>query len=520
MTLIWTIFNQNDIALVFTLIAQLFMFFALGLIQQDIFNFKKSNKFISIPLGFLWYMLLTWIIYIPLILIPGTSYSTYKIVEILKNLLLFFFIFILYKRWKPSLGVVDNWYKTIPMTGLIVGLNLYLYFFLWNSYADIGAINTSTPFYEGINNLFSSNLTVLFETSGSGAIGQHLNHFQSTYYWLTYMSLSSGDKGLSLVFTKQYPALIVITCSLLITSVMVDSEKSIISFIFGLLVSLALTTSLVYIGPGDKAFYSIWLLVLAIYLMIDLSFQQEIERSSTYLLIFIGFALQSTTSLSLVYLLLFGGIGIVMSILKDGTSLNILFWYLFTIFLQQTLFAVLGLLSTSIVSYSLTYLIIFFVVSSIILIPLYSYKSSNLRRRERAKFEEKNRISFTSNTLLISSFFIFISILWMSGIQGIFVDHIEAYFGDQFQFWVLMYFLLVLIPSIVLIVLKEKLGYSSLLTALAYTAIVFNPITIIFIVSTLGLSISFVQMLLVGLTIVIIWAIALIRKQIPTKWRY
>ena len=106
-----TLFNNSTLIIMTFSLVHIFAFYALGAIVQDYFSFKKSNRILSIPVGYITWSIMTLFSYV-LPIIFGLDKVWFSLMGSLKELSILFIIVLYYKSWAPS-------YKELNTRGIL-----------------------------------------------------------------------------------------------------------------------------------------------------------------------------------------------------------------------------------------------------------------------------------------------------------------------------------------------------------------------------------------------------------------
>ena len=533
MILINLISNNDILTLILAIGMFLFIFYTLGRISQNYFSFKKSNHFLSIPIGYIFYFISTEIIYL-VGLILQFNIDLLGILEVLKNIALFVVIGIFYRYWvfvpKPSL----SWTKTIPLTFFLVAVPIIVYFIMDAYVIDFTPDNADLNLVGSINrisqtNEFASNWPQ-YSSWNDSQIPSILEKYEGQFYFI---NISTGLLGFGEDITKEtisfnmeylMSSLISIVVILSIASTFVDSERSIISMIISMIISVLLILVLGYIGPYDKIFYSIPVLILIASLLYNYSYQYEGNDKTIVAIILISLTFYSITFWALMLITIIGLFSILITVIKKGQIVRNSIYFLSTLFLVLIIsILMLTFDDFQLLTDSVIYLIVILILFAIITFPLYSIAYSQNRREDLSKFEENlnNRLTFI---VIVSSIFLLIfSIIMISAfdndIASISRTFFDAIYEDNLNIAITIYIFTLFVPSI-LIIVASYLGYKSpLLLSLSYITLIFNPITLPTFTTIFGMIPNIYLIYLPTTLIFGAWLIGLILKVIPQKLR-
>ncbi len=167
----------------------LFIFFALGKVFQKRFDINPLSFTISIPLGFIIFLLLTFIFLIPTMLLRWTLNLNFFI--IMENIFIFAIIFIYYDSWWPF-SFENKKRIFIPGYSFIFSFFLFFIFILLMVYANLLLPNFNHLTYFHIRKISDTSTSVKFgnyllNILNVGVSGKEYLTLEIYYKWLLFI---------------------------------------------------------------------------------------------------------------------------------------------------------------------------------------------------------------------------------------------------------------------------------------------------------------------------------------------
>lgn len=508
-----SLFFQGEYAqLLLSAVALLIVFYALGRIVQRYFRFNKSNTFISIPLGMLLFTIINQIVYAPVI-VTGLGQDILKIVDTLKALAIILFIFISYEDWfiMPSrLGL-----KTVTYSILSIGFSVGVYATMAFVFPEWFSV-VNEEWILGVQSIFDGG-----NTSDNPWISV-VNSYQSMYYWL-YLNSSFGELDLVKVVNIQVALVWIISVTLAIQSGIVNNEKTIISFIASTAISVVQVLVLGYISPTNDLFYIMVTATIVVMLLYDYTRRSVPSENIILMTLFASLAFITIGSNSFTYFAIFGLTAITLSAIRGGNIVSHTISYLmltagiFTYYIISLTLHDIAYIRTIIL-----YILLLAVILILMLLPLYSIGYNPSRRGELVDFEKSihTRIGtgFAITALVTTLLSIFIGLTN----DNAFLEQLRIYFiefngfGSSVLLGVVLYFSIILIPSIIIIVLWHFGKSNTLLCLFAFINILLNPINISIMCEILNIEFKGEIILIPSMMIISIFIINEITKRVPS----
>ncbi|BDU67429.1 MAG: hypothetical protein TYPL_0820 [Candidatus Tyloplasma litorale] len=535
MAIVGLIFNNFIIESLLSIFILFLIFYIIGRIVQEQYSFKKSNNFLSIPIGFCVYLFINQIIY-SIIIFLNMDYQLMKIIDLFKEIILLIFIVSFYKIWMPKWSSFFNktFFRTIFLFLFSALIPFSIYLLLWHLLENFSPINENFIF--AINRIEQ---TGIFH---EGFVQQDslmwiFEKYESFYYWVSIISnllfndlYSYGSSFEYIEKTIEYiiTPVILISISLMITGLIIDPERSIITVFISTFTSISSILLLGIIGPYNKSFYSLAISIFLIMMMYNYLSQSLPSNRTIIFYFFMLFIFLAIDENALILMLIYGMIAVISSFIKKGDSVRNIVRYFGIIFGILTLSVLLFLIENiEYISESIIYLILLLILFGFIYIPFRSLGHNQSRRKELVSFEEKTSKNFTLVSFSIS-LAIFLFSLFLCFVYEInLVNLLESYFiqinmfNDEYLIGLLIYSLIVILPMIIiLILLWAKYNFkSSLFLTFFYINMLFNPINIIVISTLFKFDVDYLVTFMPSLLLLFVALLNLLTRSIPQKWR-
>ncbi len=516
--IIQLIFGDTLIAFTLYSLMLVFFFYALGSIVQKYLSFREYNVLYSLPIGFVLYQLITLVFFLMPIFF-GFSISWYSTMELFKEFALLFVIIYFYKLWIPNgLGINDGFMKKALFLGLTIVGALLVYFLLLE-FVNIKR-GSSQEFIDALSNLYDGSNNFFFIDNGSSSQTELMMRYQTFYYWIAVISRSFSEMDANVFTEYLLPTLIILISIMIIFATVVNSEEAIISYIIASILSFGVTSIYLFIGPYNQTFYLIPIITISILLIFNFSIQNEpsnklLAASMATSLCFLGL-----TNWSFLLISVIGVASSIISFERKGQGVRNALWFLTMLFISVIIFSGLYFLQGEETTFSIAYLIVLPIILGLIIIPVNSLANSNNRRKDLASFEAK------INKKIVISVSIFVAISTAFSLLIALITKINLYteFDAFFSIWNLewyygfiIYLLIIVLPTIIILVLKQKYKLNYLINIFGYLALIFNPIILIVFSKILAETPSLFHIFIPMLIILILSLIELLIKWIPNS---
>lgn len=525
MFLVKLISKNNNVELSLYFILIMFIFYALGRIVQSRTSLKKNTTTLAIPIGFVAYLSVTQIFYMPLIFFSLQG-NIINFIENIKEFIVIIFVVSYYKEWLPQKKIS---FSNIRSTSIIIfsTLSLITIFILMTLYFKwfMPTINSSVYTLKGFVNSIEdlANGRKIFFDTHINNISSGFEKYETTYYWMANIShnLNIDVKVIVNIFI---PIISVIVVSSIVQSFLIDAEGSIISNAISWLVSLFFIIILGIFGSQNEYFLPLVVIIFILFLLLSFSLQ-EIPNNKliiTSLILLTSFL--STTYLSLFLMIICGSVATLVSSAKNSNYVFNVFIFLNILFASFVIFISLVLLNTISITRETYRLFVMSLLSMIFITPVYFLWNSDDRKEDQVSVEKNFHENPLRYAFIISLVMILIILL---------VNHLKGYDTPQTNFkkfletisnktWlsITLWLSIIIAPSLSILFLKDYIPNSSILVSASFINILFiNPITLTFILSFFHLNITILAIFAPTFFLFVMWIIGLLISNIPDKLR-
>ncbi len=511
MSLISLFIHGEYAQLLLSAVVLLATFYALGRIIQKYFRYNKSNIFISLPIGLIAFLIINQVVYTPII-ITGLGVEIISIVDTLKAISLALFIVISYEAWFPRFNKIGA--KTVGLSLLSVATVILIYGLSALTLNNFAVINST--WVDGINTIGENGV---YNPMGDGTV---MNEYQSTYYWL-YLNSSFGDIEVGKVATVEMAIVWLSAITLAIQSTVVSNEKTILSFITATIISTSVAIALGFASPTNDLFYVVGIAIIITMILYDYAKRVTPSENSITMATLGSLAFITIGSYSFAYFLIFGLIAITLSSIRGGNIVRNTIHYLLTVLLA-TLYFVIAMFIHNInyIDTIFFYLIIIGVIFVLMFLPLYSIGYTPSRRKELVMFEEsitsKIGIGVIVTTILITLLALFINFIGDSTTYALLRGFFSEFnsFNNNEVLGLLMYILIILIPSATIFIFWYFGKSNPLLSLFAFINALLNPVTISTLCTILNISFSGEIILIPSMLLLSIFILNEFTKRVPS----
>ncbi len=513
MSLISLIVHGQYAQLLLSAIVLLFMFYALGRIIQQKFRYNKSNIYIAIPLGLISYMLLNQLIYTPIIL-TGLGINILLIIDTIKAISLLLFIIISYEYWLPSFNLVNL--KSVGYSLLSITIVLTVYIVLAEYISTFA--NTDLVWVSYIDNIYTKGV---YEKSSLVSVATVIENYQSTYYWI-YINSNFGSADTATTVNIEIGSIFIVAVSLAIQAALTNHEKTFTSVLFATVMSVLVAVVLGFQSPTNDMFYTTSISIIIMLLIYDYASKESPSDNIITIGLFTSTTFITVGGGSLAYIFIFGLTLIILNVIRGGNIVRntihflmlvllLIVWYVIALFIYDLAF----------ISTAFVYLLILLGVFSIIFLPLYSIGYTQSRREELVNFEKsiQNKIGIIVIIITSSLILLLLFVNWINDVN--IVELLNNFFkefntiNDAVWMGVLLYFGIILVPSILITVFWFMGKRNILLTLFAFVNILVNPIAITSISSLLNTPMTGDIILIPSMLIIAIFMIKEFVNRVP-----
>lgn len=520
------LFNNQIIIIALYILLHLFLFYSLGAVLQEYFSFKTSNRYISISLGYIFWLLVTLVAFLLPILFELNK-NWFKVANFIKDLSFIFMIILYYKSWFPNVEKVNlRFVSRISISFFIIFFSVILFIIL-NKYTPTS--NIDEKFVTSFLNIEKSNGKLIFEINDSGNPSlMIIEKYETFYYWL-YLT-SSNLTSVSLINLKDIiiPSLLITASTSIILGIVVDPEKSIISHLIAFILSMLFVLLEWGTGILNQMFYTIPLLLISFMMIYDYSSKEVPSENSLITSLISLVALITVTDLSIFFLLMIGLVIVSISIIKKGEIVDIMYRYsvaVATLVISYALVAfIVSITKAGAFEFGsqFTILVMLIILFAAIITPIRSLSKTNSRREDLVSFESKISKRRITNLIIFSSIVTLASICiyFLLGGKDIF-KVIDGYFDiiiyDQIWLSLTIYIVTILIPTLIIMFIAKRYEHSSLLNTIPYLTLILNPITSSLLLNSLDWICDWEIIFIPQVIIFILWCLSKLIDLIPEK---
>ena len=502
-----------------------FFSYALGLVVQTQFDYKKNNRHISIPLGFVVFQAMTFVFFLfPIAFNLGIFW--FRTTEIIKESVIIFILIYFLNSWSPSFKVYGSMIKPFLLSGLLIILSLLTYFIL-----------DAFAFPRDAMQMSEKNGTVLFSLNEIYLGNQELyltsaitnvaifEKYETTYCWISILTKSSSSSSFSnetIRFLRYViPVITIIITSNIVLANVLDSEKSYLTYFLSIPISISIAALLSWVGPNSKLFFILIIVLFLFFLLYDYYFQQiALDKSVTFMLL-ISLVMITITHLAIIFIVMFGALVVIASIEKKGQTAKNVLVYFTSLFIISLLFSVIffiergNIIGSTIDLFIIlaTFIMFTFKLSSLVNIPS--------KRSELVSFEKgiEKRLYlgvglFGLLSAVVSA--IYLIIYKSTGIIGE-LDNFFTIF-DKWYIGLSVYLIGIIIPVLLSFFFKPK--KPQIINSFVYLNILFNPVVLFATSLFLDINMNLLVLVIPSLILFVVWAIGLLVKRQPTQKGY
>ncbi len=515
-----SLFFQDEInQLVLSTVALLITFYALGRIAQGYFRFHKSNIAISIPLGLMVFLVINQLVYTPII-ITDLGVDVLSIIDTLKSIIIILFIAISYEQWFPKFSSIGT--KSAAFITVNTLVIVFVYFVLILNFPSIFSTVNNQWVYS-INLIGKNEFYNPINIDGSTYV---LGGYQSTYYWI-YLNSVFANGDVTIEWTSKvvnyYIAIVWIICvTLAIQFTIVNNEKTFISNIISLLVSLLAVVGLSFISPTTNLFYTSSIAIIISMLLFDYAKRTNPTETIIYVALLSTITFTTVGQHSFSYLLVFGFMSIILSMISGGNIVGNTISYI-SVFLIVTSYYIFSLFIHDInyIKNIIVFVALIGLILMLLLIPLYSLGYTQSRREELVGVEKRINKSLGRfagiSTLVLTLFALFINFINETSTVELLNDFFIQFnvINESKKLGVVLYLTLILVPLILISILYFLNKRNKLLTTFLFLNLILNPIVLSTAYSFLSISFTGDVLLIPSLMTISLFMLNELIRRVP-----
>ncbi len=520
MSLISLFFHGEYQQLILSSVALLITFYALGRIAQGYFRFHKSNILISIPLGLIIFLFINQLVYTPII-ITDLGMSTLAVIDTLKAIIILIFIAVSYEQWIPKFSFIGI--KSLAYMIVVTSAVIVLYLFLLNNFDDFAIVDEQWVYQ--IYMIKENNFYGIENTTDD--IYNILSGYQSTYYWIYLNSaFAVGEEITTETIEKVVRVHVAIvwiaTVSLAIQSSFVSNEKTFVSNIIAGGLSVIAMFSLGMISPTSDLFYTLSLSFIVSMILFDYAKRKQPTEIIIYVALLSTTAFTTVGASPLAYLMMFGFLAVLLSIIRGGNIINNSISYM-TIVIVVITYYIFAMIIHDLenIANILFYLVLIGVLLMLILLPLYSLGFTQSRREELVKAERRMNKKI-GKTIIISTLVTTLFALFLNFINEIKTIDLLINFFIEFSMFeanayvgLTQYLIMVVLPMILITFFYNINKRNDLLSAFIFVNLFLNPIVISTFCNTLSIVFTGDIILVPSVLLLILFLLNEIQRRIP-----
>lgn len=511
--------NNSILAIFLTIVILLFIYYSLGSIVQNSYQGRIINYYLSVPIGYVTYLLITGITYFPIILL-GLNNSMLTMVEALKNILIIIIIIFNYKIWLLNsikifnLNSIKTWLYTFLF--ILIGIVLYISLFYFSNWFMVE--DTNSLIYQSMNNIYNDT-SHYFSTSDESNKYIILERYESQYYWIVSISILSN---LTLVNSLSWiiPITIIVVIGYIILSIFFNRENNLRTLIFSILIYMLMICIMGWFGSYNKMFY-IWpIFIFFIFVLCGYSNQVKPNHKLFDILLLSLATYIFITPWGIMLLMMFGIPLILFSLQKNAFFVENLNKFLIALFVEMTFIFLLVLFQTDETLTNLIwYLILIIALLFLGVVPSNTLSYNTSKKNDLIILEQKLKSNLIILISIITLIIISIVVTFSFIINGSINHMLQQFFSigfDDIQVSLLTYFLLIILPtSIILILMYFKIEFPIFMNVIVLINIIFmNPFSFIIITSFSNTEPNLLVVYIPTISLILIGSIEIIFRKI------
>ena len=512
------LFGGGIFFLIFYTMLIVFFSYGLGLVVQTQFDYKKNNRHISIPLGFVIFQALTFIFYFfPIVF--NLEISWFKWTEIIKESIIIFILIYFFKLWFPSFKVYGSMIKPILLSGLVIILSLLTYFVLDTFAFPRDTIQMSekkgAPLF-ALNEIYFGNQELYFTSTIRKIV--ILEKYETTYYWIFLLVSSSSSWFLKYMI----PVITIIITSNIVLANVLDSEKSYPTYFLSIPISISIATLLSWVGPNSKLFFILIVVLFLIFLLYDYYFQEIALDKSVIFMLLISLVMITITHLAIIFIIMIGALVVIASIEKKGQTARNVLVYFTLLFIILLLFSIIFFIERKNIIGSAIDLFIILATFIVLTFKLNSLVNIPSKRSELVSYEKGIEKRLYLGVGLFGLLSIIVSVIYLV-INYKFIDIVDklGIFFTIFDKWYIglsIYLIGIIAPILLISFFKTK--KPQIINSFIYLNILFNPAVLFAASLFLDISINLLVLVIPSLILFIVWIVGLLIKRQLTQKGY
>ncbi len=507
-----SLFTQSPIIqLLLSSVALLFVFYAIGRVIQNRFKFNKSNIFISVPIGMFAFLILNQIIYTPAISLGEiTDENLIVVLDYIKAFGMILFIAITYKEWMPRFSINGIRAVSLSVTSILIVFLVYygVAYIDTNHYLLIEYPSWLDEGSSWLGNLDSTSLTDV------------IRKYQSTIRWIM-ITGNNSNATIEQVLMVQISIVWITTITFSIQSAIVNTEKSITSYILATVLSVTVAVMLGYVSPSNENFYVFSFTLMLMLLLYEYSKKKAPTETYITFIILGSVAYLTIGDSSIVLLLLMGFLGITLTSIKGGNIVRAAVHYLGLLVGSLTYYMIIIFIGDlSKISNVIIYLFLTLIILIFFLLPMYALGYNPSRRKDLVEFERTIKKGVRRGSINIAILLIVASFVMNFINSTKTTDLLINYFiefnwiNHELVTGIWMYMLLIMLPSILILINWEYGKTSNLLGIFSVFSLLSNPVVISTLCNLLSIEFANEIVLLPSMLLLIIAALNEITKRI------
>ena len=456
--------NNGAIAAI-TLTFFMLLFYSIGRILQKKTKFAEHYKLLAVPIGFVTYQLVTFILY-SIFLAANASEEMLFWVEVVKLSVFTITSVTLIKDWFPNLTEFSfiNLIKNLSIMGTIIGLYLVSYY-----------SSTNIEYMNDVNNtyfLYVDNLWSEASIPSALATNEWISTFHTFDYYIYNINFMTGmDSYENMLYIQEFINISVITLSLFSLA---KYRRETTTY---MLVPLAVTT-LIFINGLSNVMYSPFMMLITfnITMFYMYSNSRNKNRSYVYWIIAASTIFFTFNDAGIIFFLIFSAAALYISQKENDSPVYILNALLISLFIQITL-----------LSYAYTPFagLISLIIALLILIPL----NTSIINKNSVAITEIDTVLVESRRtlgLLAVGLLLIISFIVIATNSGAFVDNVNNFYttnalnftNTENDKWITLgiYLLTLGVPIFTYLYRDSNTKFTKYIVLMS--VVLFNPITI------------------------------------------
>ena len=456
--------NNAAIAII-TLTFFMLLFYSIGRILQKKTKFAEHYKLLAVPIGFITYQTVTFLLYSIFLAANATEEMMFW-VEIVKLSLFVTISISLIKDWfpKPREFTHTKIMKNLTIIGTIIGLYLVSYF----SSTNIEYMNDATnPYYTYVDNIWNE-----ASIPAIASENEWISRFQTFDYYIYNVSFMTGmDSYESMLFIQEFINVAVITLSLFSLA---KYRRETSTYI---LVPVAVV-SLIYINGLSDVMYLPFMTLIIFNITMFYMYANSVNknRSFIYWIIASSTLFFTFNDAGIIFFIIFSTSALYMTQKEDDSPIYVLNALLISLFIQIALLSYAYNPFAGLISLIFAFIILLPLNTSII-----NKNSASISEIDSVLVESRRSIGLIAIGLLM-----IISLIVITTNSSAFVDNIDNFYttnalyftNTQNDSWITLgiYLLTLVVPLFTYLYRDSNTKFTKYIVLMSL--VLFNPITI------------------------------------------